>query len=297
MSVFRFKKFDVVNERSAMKVNTDAVLLGAATEVTPNDRDVLDIGTGTGVVALMIAQRLSEVSGNYHVQGIDIDAPSAEEASLNFRNSLWSGRLEAVHTSLGSFISDRCYDLIISNPPYYDNSLQAPDKRRNAARHTGATDVTGAMKAMDATETTGVMKAMEVTEMTEAMKAMEVTKATEETELTDVTESLSYREVLGYSISHLKPEGRVSLILPADQEKDVTRQARTLGFALWRMLKIKTVPRKLPSRIIVQFKKRNSQSGARDGRCLDFREEELTLSDERGKRASQQASLVTDYLL
>lgn len=86
MSVFHFKRFDVRNERSAMKVNTDGVLLGAATEVFQEDRHVLDIGTGTGTVALMIAQRLSDIKkdGGWNVEGIDIDSPSAEEAAGNF---------------------------------------------------------------------------------------------------------------------------------------------------------------------------------------------------------------------
>ena len=94
MSAFRFKRFSVRNERSAMKVNTDGVLLGAATTVVPNDRRVLDVGTGTGTVALMIAQRLeAECSGaDWHIQGIDIDTPSAEEAAENFDQSPWRDR-------------------------------------------------------------------------------------------------------------------------------------------------------------------------------------------------------------
>ena len=105
MSVFRFKRFSVRNERSAMKVNTDGVLLGAATTVLPNDRRVLDVGTGTGTVALMIAQRLeTECSGaDWHIQGIDIDTPSAEEAAENFDQSPWRDHLESVNIGLAAF--------------------------------------------------------------------------------------------------------------------------------------------------------------------------------------------------
>ena len=114
MSVFRFKRFDVVNERSAMKVNTDGVLLGAAMTIKPEDRRLLDIGTGTGTIALMAAQRVlgipgqagndgREVWNDVMVDAIDIDGPSAEEADANFRNSPWSGHMRAVNMSLDDF--------------------------------------------------------------------------------------------------------------------------------------------------------------------------------------------------
>lgn len=252
MSVFHFKRFDVRNERSAMKVNTDGVLLGVATDVFPEDSLVLDVGTGTGTVALMIAQRLSEVcvGDGWRVQGIDIDPPSAEEAAENFSRSPWSGRLEALNVGLMSFgrAAGRGYDLIVSNPPYYDNSLQAPDARRNTARHTGGPgDTSGA-------------------------------------------EPLSYREILEYASEALAESGRVSMILPADQEKALLRHARMCGFAPWKILRIRTVERKPVSRLIVQF--------MRKGQCFgECQETLLTLLDEKGKRTSQQASLVTDYYL
>lgn len=245
MSVFHFKQFDVVNERSAMKVNTDGVLLGAFTEVLPGDRKVLDIGTGTGTVALMVAQRLVKASPDCEIHAIDIDGPSFEEAAKNFASSPWKGCLMAFHTSLRSFGSESEYDLILSNPPYFDNSLQAPQARRNAARHTG------------------------------------VVSAEEE-------DSLSYRDVLEYSVAHLSPSGRVALVLPADQEKALLRYAGMCGLTPWKLLRVKTVPRKNPSRIVVQFVRR--------GRCDQCVEEEFTLMDEKGKRASH-PSPMNLYLL
>ena len=253
MSVFHFKRFDVRNERSAMKVNTDGVLLGAATTVLPDDRRVLDVGTGTGTVALMIAQRLETESldADWHIQGIDIDAPSAEEAAENFGQSRWRDHLESVNMGLKAFgaanMSAR-YDLIVSNPPYFDNSLQAPEARRNSARHTG-----------DPENPAG-------------------------------GETLSYREILEYAAGALSEYGRVSMILPSDQEKALVRYAGMLGFAPWKILRIRSVERKPVSRLIVQF--------GRKGKFGDSPQEELlTLLDERGRRTSQQASLVTDYYL
>lgn len=138
MSVFRFKKFNIRNERSPMKVNTDGVLLGAAASLSKNIVSVVDIGTGTGTVALMVAQRLSEIGvEGFDILGIDIDAPSAEEASENFAVSPWAENLKAENVSLANLEKrDAMYDLIVSNPPYFDNSLKNPDERKNAARHT-----------------------------------------------------------------------------------------------------------------------------------------------------------------
>ena len=136
MGVFRFKGFEVRNEDSAMKVNTDGVLLGAVTDVFPKDRRVLDVGTGTGVVALMVSQRLSSLTPEFSVQGLDVDRPSALEAAFNFAGSPWREHLSAHCCDFLGWDGGE-YDLIVSNPPFFDNSLKAPDGRRCAARHTG----------------------------------------------------------------------------------------------------------------------------------------------------------------
>ena len=128
---FRFKQFSIRNDRAALKVGTDAVLLGAAMTLLPSDRRALDIGTGTGVIALMAAQRAPQLE----IEAIDIDGPSAEEAGVNFRNSPWSGRLSARHCALADYEPGEKFDLIFSNPPYYDNSLRNPDERISTARH------------------------------------------------------------------------------------------------------------------------------------------------------------------
>lgn len=132
MSDFRFKQFSVRQDDSALKVGTDAVLLGAAMTVRQCDRRMLDIGTGTGVIALMAAQRCPEAA----ISAIEIDRPSADEAAFNFASSPWPSRLQAVCTSLQDYIPADRFDLIFSNPPYFDNSLTNPDARETAARHT-----------------------------------------------------------------------------------------------------------------------------------------------------------------
>ena len=140
MGDFRFRQFTVHNDRSALKVGTDGVLLGALADIPGVCARVLDIGTGTGVIAIMLAQRLSEalhgrLPGGVRITGIDVDGPSAAEAAANFAESPWSGNLEAVECPLSGFGDDGEFDLIVSNPPFYDGSLKNPDPRQSVARH------------------------------------------------------------------------------------------------------------------------------------------------------------------
>ena len=142
MEYFQFKQFKVKNIASAMKLGTDSVLIGAWAPLETSDRRILDVGTGTGVIALMIAQRMSPL-GEARIDAIDIDLPSVGEASHNFEISPWSGALRAMHTSLQEY-AERCsgvpevekYDLMVSNPPFFVNSLKAPSERRSRTRHT-----------------------------------------------------------------------------------------------------------------------------------------------------------------
>ena len=144
MGEFRFKQFTVRNEASAMKVNTDGVLLGGALTLLPSDRCLLDVGTGTGTIALMVAQRLcgmlniSQIKkGIFNIQAIDSDIPSVTEAALNFNVSPWRENLAASHCPLENYEPGLAFDLIFSNPPFFESSLKAPDPRRRSARHTG----------------------------------------------------------------------------------------------------------------------------------------------------------------
>lgn len=125
---FQFKQFSVSHETSSMKVGTDAVLLGAFIQ-TEKQEKILEVGTGCGVVALMLAQK-----GN-RVLAIDIHAPSVEEAQVNFSNSVFAPLLIADEIDFFKLQAPVKFDRIVSNPPFFQNSLQAPDEARNAARH------------------------------------------------------------------------------------------------------------------------------------------------------------------
>ena len=128
MSSFRFKQFTVEHSASTMKVGTDAVLLGAWCRVLGAGR-VLDVGTGCGVIALMVAQRAPMAI----VDAIDIDADSVAEAQRNFNASLWSDRLHAVAADYNKWVGE--YDLMVSNPPFFVDALLPPDEVRAQARH------------------------------------------------------------------------------------------------------------------------------------------------------------------
>lgn len=140
MSEFRFKQFSVKQDRAALKVGTDAVLLGTLTSLegmTGETAELLDIGTGTGVISLIIAQRLAAIAPDWHISAIDIDGPSILDATDNFAASPWPGHLQAIHSSLQEF-SGKEFDLIFSNPPFYDDSLRNPDPREANARHSAS---------------------------------------------------------------------------------------------------------------------------------------------------------------
>ena len=296
-----------------MKVNTDGVLLGAAMLLKPSDHRLLDIGTGTGTIALMAAQRLSdlkalfsaseilrfaqddnvsgslredlgrtlsreadcireqqllseasteasteasaeasaeastEASCDMQIDAIDIDEPSASEAKANFEQSPWAANLSAHNLSLDDFSAklttlksegqDIKYDLIFSNPPYFEDSLTAPDERKSTARHT--------------------------------------------------SDGLSYRDIFDFSKQYLTENGRVALVLPADQEAAICRYARMSDMHLLRVLRIRTVPRKAPSRVVIEFSKQRVQ---------DVEDTILTIQNE-GQYTQEYLSLTKEFYL
>ncbi|WP_413666867.1 tRNA1(Val) (adenine(37)-N6)-methyltransferase [Mucilaginibacter sp. Mucisp86] len=131
--MFRFKQFSVDQTGCAMKINTDGVLLGAmAGEGEP--LNILDIGTGTGVIALMLAQRFT----NAIIDAVEIDEQAAITAKDNFSNSPFKNRLALYAKGFEEFFEDhpeKRFDLIVSNPPFYINSLQSPGIKTNLAKH------------------------------------------------------------------------------------------------------------------------------------------------------------------
>ena len=133
--MFKFKQFSVKQAQSAMKIGTDSVLLGAWTPLN-HPQSILDIGAGTGLLALMLAQRCDALT----IDAVEIDEQAYIECSENFEENPWGDRLFCYHASFEEFFTemDESYDLIISNPPFYSTDYKTPEKARNTARFSDA---------------------------------------------------------------------------------------------------------------------------------------------------------------
>lgn len=144
MSIFRFQQFTVIQKQSAMKVCTDAVLFGAMAPVSCGDK-VLDIGAGTGLLSLMMAQL-----GAAQVTAVELTEQAYEEAQLNFANSPWTDHLVAVHQDIQSFSTaeKQQYDLIICNPPFFENHSKTTNSLRKIARHNDALSYADLLKSI-----------------------------------------------------------------------------------------------------------------------------------------------------
>lgn len=129
-SFFSFKKFTVCQDKCAMKVGTDGVLLGAWAPVG-DARNILDVGTGTGLIALQLAQRNAYAT----LTALEIDAAAARQAQENILASPWADRIQVVCDDFCTYLPDEKFDLVVSNPPYFVDALKCPDKQRNMARH------------------------------------------------------------------------------------------------------------------------------------------------------------------
>lgn len=131
---FTFKQFHIDHSRCAMKVGTDGTLLGAWAALPPHAKKILDIGTGSGLIAIMAAQRHPTAK----ITAIDIDKDCVMQATENAVASPWAERIEVIETPLQEYSLEEKFDVIISNPPYFADSMHSPDKQRTTARHTAS---------------------------------------------------------------------------------------------------------------------------------------------------------------
>jgi len=147
VSKFSFKQFSIEQDRCAMKIGTDGVLLGAWTPLTNNPFSILDIGTGTGVIALMLSQK----SNAQQIDALEIDEEAYEQAVDNFENSPWSDRLFCFHAGLDEFVEEPEdeYDLIVSNPPFYTEDYKTENDQRDLARFADAMPFEDLVEAAD----------------------------------------------------------------------------------------------------------------------------------------------------
>jgi len=234
-SHFNFKQFSVQQDLCSMKVGTDGVLLGAWTN-TDNARRILDIGTGTGLIALMLAQRSTA-----NITAVDAEANACEQAKINFDDSPWADRLQLVQSKIQDFYSDYLFDLIVSNPPYFSGYYSSDDLSRDIAR---SADIL-----------------------------------------------LPYEDLIAAAKRLLKADGRLSLILPADQQEKIVTIANQNGLALSRLTFVKTKNTKESKRILLEFVNTSNQVKA----IID---ELIIQSDDNGRVYTQEyIHLTKDFYL
>lgn len=197
-NIFHFKKFSVQHDQSSMKVGTDGVLLGAWVNVL-GKYTLLDIGTGSGVIALMLAQRTPD---HVLIDAIDLSEKDFNQAKTNFQSSPWKDKLKSYHSSLQDYKPLRKYDCIVSNPPFFSNSLEPPDVRRKTVRHTN---------------------------------------------------TLTFEELLFYSIRLMKPDGSLNLILPVTEGNRFIEMAMTQGLHCNRTAYFRTRPGKPIERLLMEL--------------------------------------------
>lgn len=229
---FRFKQFTVRHDKCAMKVGTDGVLLGCVAN-GEKALSVLDVGTGTGLVALMIAQRFPEAK----ITAIDIDSDAVEQARENVEASCFAKRIEVREQDFNNI---ECwsskYDLIVSNPPFYEENVSCPDARRDAARH---------------------------------------------------TDSLPLERLIKNAATLLNEGGVFAVIIPQQRASDFILNCSLNKLYLWRRTDVKTTPKKMAKRTILQF----------TNKMVESHTETLMLNDESGKRSVQYQKISKDFYL
>jgi tRNA1Val (adenine37-N6)-methyltransferase len=136
LSVFRFKQFDVKQANNPLKVGTDAMLLGAFIDATDKKLG-LDLGTGTGVLSLMVAQKNTEIQ----LDAVEINSLAAAECSFNFEQSVWSNRLKCLEGNYLTIDFEKCFDLIFTNPPYHIESIIGENLDYNRAKHSDSNEL------------------------------------------------------------------------------------------------------------------------------------------------------------
>lgn len=214
-----------------MKVGTDGVLLGAWCS-SQSARRIADVGTGTGLISLMCAQR----NATAKIDAIEIDSSAAKCARENVARSAWNDRIEVIESAIQQFSTEERYDLIVSNPPYFSETLQSPDPSRATARHNC---------------------------------------------------SLPHRDLIDAAKRLLTPDGRLSIILPADESRRFAMQAVVAGLHLRRRCDIATKKGAAPKRTMSEWSLATGEASI----------EKLTLSAEDGSRSEEYSRLTEDFYL
>lgn len=214
-----------------MKVGTDGCLLGAWAEIK-NSKKLLDIGCGSGLIAIMAAQRCKA-----QITAIEIDKEAAAQAKENAISSPWGERIKIINDDFLKYKPETTFDTILCNPPYFINSLKCPDTTRNTARHDDA---------------------------------------------------LPYTELLQHAYEILCNEGRISIIIPTDIQKNWEQKAENTGFKITRITYMRTLPQNPPKRVLMEFAKNSTAK-------TDITH--FTLETTPGVFSEESKSLLSDFYL
>ena len=227
---FRFKQFAMTDQHCGMRIGTDGVVLGAWASANEDTRHVADIGTGCGLIALMMAQR----AANARIDAVENDRGACIDADHNFRNSDWSNRINLIECDFAQFSPNARYDIIVSNPPFFTETLQSPDSARAAARHAG---------------------------------------------------SLSFSSLAAASHKLLSDDGRLAVVLPAENDDETLFQAALAGLCPRRRCAVLPRIGAKPIRTLWEF-------ALCDGPC---EHSELALRDPAGNFSKQYIDLTKEF--
>lgn len=232
-SYFQFKQFTICHDRCAMKVGTDGVLLGAWAASDKAPTRILDVGTGSGLIAIMLAQRFEHST----VRGIDIDSDSVKQARENAERSPFGCRITIEESDFSKVTyQDEKYSLIISNPPFYKEETLGGDARRDSARHTC---------------------------------------------------SLPFQTLIANATKMLDDEGVFAVIIPTAAANNFVAECAFNNLYLHRRLDIKTTPRKVAKRTMLEFGKRMHET----------EKEELCMRDSNNNLSTEYVRLTEDFYL
>lgn len=207
-SMFHFKQFSIDQTDCAMKVNTDGVLLAALTD-TNSRAQILDIGTGTGLISLMLAQKFPESI----IDAVEIDEKTAETARLNFENSPFSKRIKIFHNSIENYFKNenKKYDLIISNPPFFIDSLRSNDPLKLMARHTDITFfeqlLSNSFKQLNTCGILHIILPLNTSSMVKKLCIPDhMVNVQKETHIHSFPDSKPHRTIMSFGFESVKPE-------------------------------------------------------------------------------------------
>lgn len=235
---FNFKHFKVKQDRCAMKIGTDSVLLAAWTQINSDTRKILDVGSGTGVISLMMAQRCPGAE----IDGVELDPDAYEQCVENFEQSPWHLNLFNYHCSFQEFADsiEEQYDLIVSNPPYFDQG-DRPESSRKLAR--------------DAT-------------------------------------SLPLKSLIDGAQKRLAKNGRLALVLPADQENNLLAILEQYNFTILRMTRVRGTAERPVKRILVECTQKTKNTST-----SNIQSKELIVEHQRHIYTHEYQELVREFYL